>query len=277
MTLVNLTDAIAGVPVTGALTMVTVYSLEGIAAVIEVGAQRGEPVGLLISDAAFRSPVGLGLMSAAVGMAERVHGAVCVQLDHCSDLAQIAMALALGATAVMADGSRLEKSRNAALCASAVELAAPYGADVEAELGRLGGDEERTSSDVAHGNTSPADVNEFVRESGCACLAVAIGNRHGRYPAPPELDLELLAEIDALAGVPLALHGVSGIPTEQLHGALAAGARKVNVNTEIRAAAFEAMQDGVRQHRPNLDWMGLSTDVRETLTHVTAQVLSRVQ
>jgi tagatose 1,6-diphosphate aldolase GatY/KbaY len=104
-------------------------------------------------------------------------------------------ALEAGAGAVMADGSALPDADNAALVRSAVELAAAYGAGVEAELGRIEGDEDVTTAVAAGALTDPEQATPFVAVTGAACLAVSIGNVHGAYRAPPDLDWERLATL----------------------------------------------------------------------------------
>ena len=113
---------------------------------------------------------------------------------------------------------------------------------VEAELGALSGDED-ASGDVEAGDmTDPAQAAAFVERTGVDALAVAIGNVHGFTPEPVRLDLERLAEIAAATPVPLVLHGASGLPAEDLLGAVELGVVKVNVNAELRRAYIEALR-----------------------------------
>lgn len=91
-----------------------------------------------------------------------------------------------------------------------VELAAKYGATVEAELGLVGGSEDGKSD---HGIrcTNPEDAKIFCEKTGIDALAVAIGNAHGDYPVAPQLEFGVLEEIHDKTGIPLVLHGGSGI------------------------------------------------------------------
>lgn len=273
MTLVNLTTSLAHVPAGGALCMFTAYSVEGIAAAVDAGSATDRPVGILISAETFRSRIGVGLVAAAAEVADAVEAPICVQLDHCSDLDLMRHALELGVRSLMADGSRLDHDSNAELVAAAAHLADSFDADVEAELGRIGGAEDSVDLSDAGGATDPSAVADFVRRSRCCCLAVAVGNRHGPYPAPPQLDLALLETLAARSSVPLALHGASGLPRDQVDRAIAAGVRKINVNTELRRAAFGRASEAIDRHRPRLDWLGLSTEVGDGIREVCIDIL----
>jgi tagatose 1,6-diphosphate aldolase GatY/KbaY len=173
------------------------------------------------------------LMSALVACAAASPVPVCVQLDHASDLELIERALSLGAGAVMADGSRLPFARNLEWTREAVAMADRFGAQVEAELGSITGDEDVATAVAAGALTDPAEAAELAA-TGIACLAVSIGNVHGAYRHPPRLDWERLEAIRARCAVPLSLHGASGIPGTDVRRSIAAGIAKVNVNTELR-------------------------------------------
>ena len=113
---------------------------------------------------------------------------------------------------------------------------------MEAELGRLSGSEDGMT--VARRDaclTDPAQAEMFVGQSGVHALAVCIGNVHGAYHAPPQLDFKRLAAIaDRGANPPGWLHGTSGLPDAMITRAVALGVCKFNVNTELRSAVMDA-------------------------------------
>jgi fructose/tagatose bisphosphate aldolase len=88
--------------------------------------------------------------------------------------------------------------------------------------------------------TDPDQASRLAAETGIACLAVSIGNVHGHYAAPPELRWDLLSAVARRVTIPLALHGASGLPPEDVRRAIRGGIRKVNVNTELREAYLDA-------------------------------------
>ena len=155
---------------------------------------------------------------------------VAVNFDHSSTYEVNKKALDLGFTAVMYDGSTLPFEENIAGTRRIVELAEGYGASVEGELGLVGGSEDGLSD---HGIlcTNPDKAREFCERTGIACLAVAIGNAHGDYPTAPVLAFDILEEINRKAGVPLVLHGGSGISDEDFRKAISLGIAKINIGT----------------------------------------------
>lgn len=164
--------------------------------------------------------------------------------------AMIRDGLDCGYHSVMVDGSRLPLEENIAVSRQAVEMAAPYGAPVEAELGSVLGHEpgplppyeELFASGL--GFTSVAEATRFVQETGVDWLSVAVGNVHGALvgaaasqpKVQARLALDRVRELSQATCVPLVLHGGSGIPAEYLRAAAQEGVVKLNVATELRRA-----------------------------------------
>jgi tagatose 1,6-diphosphate aldolase GatY/KbaY len=247
--LVPFVDLLEQVKRDGATGAFTCYDLEVAAAVLDTAARDDRAVIILVSPGSVRGERGEAFLAALLAYAERAPARSCVQVDHVEDLQLIERVLELGAGAVMADGSRLPLDENIALVRTAVGLAAGTGAAVEAELGRVEGDEDLALAAREGRLTDPHEAQRFVAESGAACLAVSIGNAHGRYSAPPSLDWERLEAIRAQVDVPLSLHGASGLPDASIRQAVGLGIAKVNVNTELREAYLRATAealDGVR-------------------------------
>jgi tagatose 1,6-diphosphate aldolase GatY/KbaY len=243
----------------GAVGAFTAYNLETALGILAAAQDRDAGVILLVSPASVRARGGPLLVAALAAAAGRAPVPSLVQLDHAGDLELIRTALEAGVGAVMADGSALPDADNAALVRSAVELAGAYGAGVEAELGRIEGDEDVATAAAAGALTDPDQAGPFVAGTGAACLAVSIGNVHGAYRAPPDLDWARLATLRARVAVPLSLHGASGIPDADLRRAFGLGIAKFNVNTELReryldetAARLPEVRQGSRLLELNL-------------------------
>src|SRR5699024_2146194 len=129
----------------------------------------------------------------------------------------IVESLELGVKSVMIDGSQASFEENIALTRAVVEKAHTYGATVEAELGKLVGQEDDIivkAEDAEY--TDPDAAVEFVKRTGIDTLAVAIGTGHGVYEAEPNLDFDRLEKISALVDIPLILHGASGISKDDV-------------------------------------------------------------
>ena len=121
---------------------------------------------------------------------------------------------------------------NVALTRGTVEMCKTLGIGVEGEIGHVGFAYEETMGDF----TEPAEAKEFVEKTGVCCLAVLVGNAHGHYKKPPCLDIERIKAIREACGVPLVLHGGSGIPDDQVKAAIKAGMRKMNIGTDVCCA-----------------------------------------
>lgn len=159
-------------------------------------------------------------------------------------------ALKVGYQSVMVDGSRLPLDENIAVTAKAAELAAKYGAAVEAELGAVSGHEGdgiglsyEELFTTKKGFTKVEEAARFAKESGCNWLSVAAGSFHGAIAAntkhlkKPEarLDIQHIASLyEATSNMPLVLHGGSGIKQDYILQAIKNGIAKINVATEIR-------------------------------------------
>ena len=168
---------------------------------------------------------------------------VAVHLDHGLTIEIVKKALDLGFTSVMLDASTLPFEENIANTKKVVELAAQYGATVEAELGLVGGSEDG-SCDHGIRCTDPDDAKIFTEQTGIDALAVAIGNAHGNYPVAPTLAFGVLEQIYNKVEIPLVLHGGSGITDKDFQKAISLGIRKVNIAT----ASFNSLTKKVEAY-----------------------------
>ncbi len=220
------------------------YDTVGVEAIVTAGRRSGRPIIAQIGSSAFNHVDAGGLVAAARMIIERSPTPVGLHLDHSRSLDEIRRCLDAGYTSVMVDGSRLDFAENVALSSAAVDLAGPYAAWVEAELGRIDGDEDRSTAAAGSGGpTSPRDAARFVEVTGVDALAVSVGNVHGRTSAPVRIRLDLLEELGEAVSVPLVLHGVSGIAGDTLAEACRLGVAKFNVNADLRAAYLGAVTE----------------------------------
>jgi tagatose 1,6-diphosphate aldolase GatY/KbaY len=260
--LISFADALAEAERRGAAVgAFTAYNLETAHAVLSAAHERDAPVMLLVSDL-------------AVG--EAADARCCVQLDHATDLDVLRAAIDAGIGAVMADGSKLPYDDNAALVRAAADAAHARGAGVESELGRVSGEEDAAVAAERGALTDPGQAADFVARTGAACLAVSIGNIHGRYSRLPQLDWARLETIRARVDVPLSLHGASGLSDEDLVRAVAMGIRKVNVNTELRDRWFEVLEARGPELRGGSNLLALSEALIAGLREVVAAKLDQL-
>ena len=172
-----------------------------------------------------------------VQAAKRARVPVCVHLDHGETLDYLEMALELGFTGIMFDGSTLSYEDNLKSTKLAVKMATNIGATVEAELGSMGR-RESGSGDATGANddtkiyTDPEQASVFVKETGIDALACSFGTTHGIYLTEPKLDFDVVKNVRTLTEkIPVVMHGGSGVSKEDYRKAIAAGVRKVNYFT----------------------------------------------
>ncbi len=171
---------------------------------------------------------------------------VCVHLDHGEDLEYLERALEIGFTSVMYDGSLYSYEENVANTKKAVALAAKYDADVEAEIGVMGGREAGAADNGVKAEdlyTDPDVAAKFVAETGIDALAASFGTAHGLYKAAPKLDFERIEQICAKTGIPLVMHGGSGVSPEDYRKAIAKGVRKINYYSYMSNAGVKATRE----------------------------------
>lgn len=164
-----------------------------------------------------------------------------LHLDHCNSVEVIYKAVQAGFTSVMFDGSRLSFSENLTQTRRVVEFAHSVGVTVEAELGSVPFDHAQSEVPEEY-LTRVHEAVRFVEETGVDALAVAIGTAHGEYKGRPKIRHDRLREIAANIPLPLVLHGGSGVPEEDILQAVRTGIAKINVNTQISAAAVKRLK-----------------------------------
>ncbi len=171
---------------------------------------------------------------------------VCVHLDHGEDLDYLERALEIGFTSVMYDGSLYSYEENVENTKKAVALAAKYKADVEAEIGVMGGREAGAADSGIKAEdmyTDPDVAQRFVKDTGIDALAASFGTAHGLYKAAPKLDFDRIEQICAKTGIPLVMHGGSGVSPEDYRIAISKGVRKINYYSYMSNAGVKAAQE----------------------------------
>jgi fructose-bisphosphate aldolase class II len=236
-------EAAAARHAVAAFNVITLEHAEAVAAGAEAAAA---PVILQISENAVRhhggDPAPLAHACAAIARAARTP--VALHLDHVTDDALLTRAADCGFSSVMVDAARLPYEDNVAATRAAARWAHERGLWVEAELGRVGGKDGGGPLDphAPGARTDPAEAHVFVAATGVDSLAVAVGSSHAMTTRTARLDFALLARLRDAAGVPLVLHGSSGVPDGQLARAVATGITKVNVGTALNAALTGAVR-----------------------------------
>ena len=217
-------------------------NLECVNAVIDAAEALNVPV--IISHAELHEEVSplvkIGPVMVQAAKAARVP--VCVHLDHCETLEYMREALEIGFTGVMYDGSTLPYEENLANTKKAVAMAKAYNCGVEAELGSLA---SREGGAAASGPvyTDPDEAAAFCRETGIDALAPSFGTAHGIYKSKPVLDLDRVKDIAGKTGLPLVMHGGSGVSPEDYRTGIQNGLRKINYYSYMSKAGTSAVKE----------------------------------
>lgn len=220
---------------------VNVYNLETVQAVLNGARKTARPVIVAFGEA-YIDHVPLEVMAALVKALDGPDLEIVLHLDHAKKLATIERALACGFSSVMYDGSSLPLADNIANSREVVTMAAETGASVEGELGYLNPESGADGGVVFQERyTRIEDAQSYVYATRVDALAIAVGNAHGVYSEEPQLDFTRINGIAGASGVPLVLHGSSGIPEAALKKAISLGVAKINVNTEVALAGASAV------------------------------------
>lgn len=240
MPLVSLNEVLAMAERGGyAVPAFNAYNAETVESVIRTAERLRSPVIVQVYNRLFSSGDAANVAACAIAMAGRASLPVALHLDHGAGEKEVMRAIRLGYTSVMIDGSELSFEDNVALTAGIVRLARHVGINVEAELGHVG----RADQDMDRSAfTDPTVAANFVARTGVDALAVMVGSAHGTYKVEPKLDIDRIAAIKKEAGIPLVLHGGSGIPNGEIRMAIAAGIRKINVATDVCQTFFSGFR-----------------------------------
>jgi fructose-bisphosphate aldolase class II len=228
----------------GAFDLVSLDFLEGILAAAE---NCRAPVILSLAESHFEHYDFDLLMAATQAAARRASVPVAINLDHGASLASAEHAIRAGCNGVMVDASALPFQENLRQTRDIVAMAHACGVTVEGELGYVPGVEgesaEKHPGEIAY--TSATEAKVYVERSGVDCLAVSVGTVHGRMRGTPKLDYARLAKINEAVGIPLVIHGGTGLSDDQFRRLIASGVAKINYFTALADAAGKRIKENV--------------------------------
>lgn len=262
--LVNATEMLKKAKAEGyAVGAFNINNLEWTKAILLTAQENNSPVILGVSEGAGKYMTGYKTVAAMVkAMIEELNITVPValHLDHGS-YEGAKKCIEAGFSSVMFDGSHYSIEENIEKTKELVEYAHSKGISIEAEVGSIGGEEDGV---VGKGEVADADECKMIADLGIDMLAAGIGNIHGKYPANWQgLDFEALEKIkEKTEGMPLVLHGGTGIPEDMIKKAISLGVAKINVNTECQLAFAEATRKYIEEGK---DLQGKGFDPRKLL------------
>ncbi|NQV90270.1 class II fructose-1,6-bisphosphate aldolase [Candidatus Uhrbacteria bacterium] len=270
-----------------------INNLETIQAIMTAAETELSPVILSTSEGAIDYAGMEELAALAHIAAKKTKLPVVFHLDHGKNYDLVVKAIKSGwYTSVMFDGSSLPFKENAKKTKQIVALAHKKGISVEAELGAIAGIEDFVSVEEQDAHlTDPEQAIQFVRETGCDALAIAIGTKHGafKFKGESRLDYARLKKIAEVVNVPLVLHGASGIPANikrictqygceissakgvadaSVKKAITLGVRKVNIDTDLRIAFDAGIRKFLAESPEVFDPRKILTPAKELMTKV---------
>ena len=220
-----------------AIPAFNMYNMESVIGVMRAARETGAPVIFQMFNRLASTEYGTFVANSIKEAIRQLPTPAVFHLDHGAGIPEVMRALRLGVSGAMIDASTLPLEENIAKTRMAVDLCRECGVSVEGELGHVGGTSDEKLSDF----TDVTEAKRFAEETGVSALAVMVGTAHGVYKKAPVLDIQRISDIRDATGLPLVLHGGSGVPVEQLKKAVDAGIRKVNFATDLCYAFWETV------------------------------------
>jgi len=270
-----------------------INNLEIVQGIVQAAQDMKSPIILATSEGAIEYAGINFLYELAKTASELANVPIALHLDHGKDLKIIKQCIELGYSSVMIDASHEDFEKNVKITKQVVQWAHKKGVSVEAELGTIGGKEDKVHSrGIIY--TDPAKAQEFVERTGCDFLAIAIGTSHGAYKFSGEakLKMDILRKIKQKVKVPLVLHGASGVPSSlvkkaQKYGAKLKGVKgvpdfqvklavkngicKINTDTDLRIAFDAGVRQAVKEHPEDFDPRHILGPARDLIRQVVEQ------
>ncbi|WP_296802740.1 class II fructose-bisphosphate aldolase [Thiolapillus sp.] len=249
MPLVNMNDMLTHAYKQGyAIGAFDLVSLDFLQGILQGAENARAPVILSLAESHF-SYFDFELMMPAVEAAARQASVpVAIHLDHGTTLGSAIRSINLGCNGVMVDASHLSLVENIELSSQVVSMAHGCGVPVEGELGYVPGVEgegaECHPGKVAY--TSVKEARRYAGETGIDFLAVSVGTVHGRMQGKPSLDFGRLCDINNALGIPLVIHGGTGLSDDQFRQLIANGVAKINYYTALSDTAERRILQNVR-------------------------------
>ncbi len=243
-----------------------INNLEFTQAILQAAQAENSPVILGVSEGAGKYMGGfVSVVHMVKGLIEsyNITVPVAIHLDHGSSFEKCKEAIDAGFTSVMIDASHHSFEENVKITKEVVEYAHAHGVSVEAELGTVGGEEDGVTGGIIYAD--PAECKAMVEQTAIDCLAPALGSVHGPYKGEPKLGFAEMEQIGNETGMPLVLHGGTGIPDEQIQRAISLGTAKINVNTENQIAATKVIREVLNNNQEVYDPRKYLAPAREAI------------
>lgn len=206
-------------------------------------------------------------------MARRVAVPLTLHLDHCPDPAVARTCLEAGWNSVLFDGSGLSFEENFLKTREMVQLAKRHGASVEGEVVAVSGVEDGVGSETEGAMVPLEKEIEFIRETGIDAYAPPIGTAHGFYKAEPTIRYDRIRDLVEATGMPMVLHGGSGLSEEVFKRLIALGAAKVNISTDLKKTYADGFRTYLNDKPTEYNPLKLIRAVRDDVIGLTRKYI----
>ncbi len=228
-------------------------NLEGAMGAIRAAEALNSPIILQTTQGGIDYAGHAQLAAIAISLAKDAKVPVALHLDHGREISYHKKSIELGYTSLMIDGSPLSFEENIEITNKVISMEKHSDISIEAELGKIGGKEDGVE-DEDEGYTTVEEAVEFVEKTnGIDMLAIACGTSHGFYTKTPHINQGLVKEIFEKTGVPLVLHGGTGVPLEQITQAVENGMVKVNFDSELKQGFIKGVMDFMSDNKDAYD------------------------
>jgi len=235
----------------GAFNILDDLSIDAVLAAAE---QERAPVILQTSVKTVRAYGRDRLLTVFLAMARDVSVPVSLHLDHCPHRDVITQCLDAGWNSVLFDAHELDVAENLRQTTEVVAEARRHGAHVEGEIEGIVGVEDDIGSDDPSRLQSLEVAVDFIRTTGVDVFAPAIGNAHGQYKRAPVLDHQRVTDLVEATGVPMALHGGTGLSPDQFKDLISRGCAKVNISTAIKESYMRSALEHLKDAEARNKW-----------------------
>lgn len=258
-----------------------ISNIEGLWAVFRSAQKYGVPVIIGLSEGECSFVGARQAMALVRSLREQYNYPIYLNADHTFSFKKVKEVVDIEFDSVVYDGAKLSYEENIATTKKCVEYAKSVSPNIliEAEMGYIGSS-SKILDEIPEGAgissemfTTPVEAKKFVEKTGVDLFAPSVGNIHGMLKniANPSLDIARIKEIRVATGVPLVLHGGSGISDENFREAIQAGISVVHINTEIRVAYHDAIVRSLKENPDEIAPYRIMKPVVEAMQNVIEQ------
>ena len=248
----------------GAFDLVSLEFLEGI---MDAAERCHAPVILSLAESHFDYFDFELVMPAVIAAARRSSVPVAIHLDHGESFESAVQGINRGCNGIMVDSSHQTLADNIKMTRAVADMAHACGVPVEGELGYVPGvegeDAERHPGEIAY--TTVDEAKNYIEQTEVDFLAVSIGTVHGRMQGEAKLDFQRLQEINDTLGIPLVIHGGTGLNDEQFQQLIGCGVSKINYYTSLADKAGLRIRENAHNN-PSNGYTGLTAGVKDAIS-----------